>query len=49
MYAYEGMLAETITMAGHNGNLIEAYLARPLGMTQVPGVVVIHHTYARLG
>ena len=43
MYTYEGMLAETITMAGHNGDLIEAYLARPLGMIQVPGVVVIHH------
>jgi carboxymethylenebutenolidase len=43
MYAYEGMLAETLTMAGHNGDLIEAYLARPLGMIQVPGVVVIHH------
>ncbi len=28
---YEGMIAETVTMPGHNGNLINAYLARPLG------------------
>ena len=40
---YEGMIAETITMTGHNGDEIEAYAARPLGMTQLPGVVVIHH------
>jgi hypothetical protein len=25
---YEGMLAETVTMAGHNGDLIHAYLSR---------------------
>jgi carboxymethylenebutenolidase len=40
---YEGIIAETITMTGHNGDAIEAYLARPLGTTNVPGVVVIHH------
>ena len=28
---YEGLLAETITLTGHNGDLINAYLARPLG------------------
>ena len=28
---YEGMLAETVTVNGHNGDEIEAYYARPLG------------------
>ena len=29
--AYEGMLAETITMTGYNGDNIHAYFARPRG------------------
>ena len=40
---YEGMLAETITMQGHNGDAINAYFARPLGSGPFPGVVLIHH------
>ncbi|MBV9326362.1 MAG: dienelactone hydrolase family protein [Chloroflexi bacterium] len=40
---YEGLIGETITMRGHNGAPIEAYLARPIGVTSAPGVVVIHH------
>jgi carboxymethylenebutenolidase len=40
---YEGMIAETVTMIGHGGDAIEAYFARPLGSTSVPGVVVLHH------
>jgi carboxymethylenebutenolidase len=40
---YEGLIGETITMRGHGGQAIEAYLARPLGVAQAPGVVVIHH------
>ncbi len=40
---YEGLIGETITMRGHNGDAIEAYHARPIGMSNVPGVVVIHH------
>lgn len=40
---YEGMLAETITVQGANGNAINAYYARPLGAGPFPGMVVIHH------
>ncbi len=40
---YEGMLAETVTFRGHNGDLIEGYYARPLGPGPFPGVAVIHH------
>ena len=40
---YESMLAETVRMQGHRGDLIDAYLARPLGPGFYPGVVVIHH------
>jgi carboxymethylenebutenolidase len=40
---YQGLIAETITMIGHHGEPIEAYMARPIGLVNVPGVVVIHH------
>ncbi len=40
---YEGMLAETVTIQGRNGDLINAYVARPLGAGPFPGVVLIHH------
>ncbi|HEU5315136.1 MAG TPA: dienelactone hydrolase family protein [Chloroflexota bacterium] len=41
--SYEGMIAETVVIAGHNGDFIESYFARPVGISNVPGVVVIHH------
>lgn len=40
---YEGMQAETVSVNGHNGDSINAYLARPLGAGPFPGVVLIHH------
>src|SRR5207245_1275999 len=40
---YEGMIAETVTVPGHNGTIINAYFARPLGSGPFPGVVLIHH------
>jgi len=39
----EALSAETISIAGHNGDEIEAYLARPTGSEQFGSVVVIHH------
>ena len=39
----ESMLTETVNMYGHRDDLINAYLARPLGAGPYPGVVVIHH------
>jgi carboxymethylenebutenolidase len=41
--AYQGMIAETTTINGHNGDKISAYVARPLGAGPFPGVVLIHH------
>ena len=40
---YQGLLAETVTIVGHNDDEIAAYLARPLGPGPFPGVLVIHH------
>ena len=41
--AYEGMLGETVTMAGYNGDLINAYFTRPLGPGPFGGIVLAHH------
>ena len=44
----KGMTSETlcagiVKMRGHEDDTIDAYLARPTGAGQYPGVVVIHH------
>lgn len=39
----EALLAEVIGITGHNGDVIEAYYARPLTADPVPGVIVLHH------
>jgi carboxymethylenebutenolidase len=43
---YEGMLVETVSVPGANGDYVSAYMARPLGPGRYPGMVLIHH---RLG
>jgi carboxymethylenebutenolidase len=40
---YEGMFAETVTLHGFHGDVINAYFARPLGPGPFPGMVLIHH------
>jgi carboxymethylenebutenolidase len=40
---YESQFAETTTLRGHQGDLIDTYFARPTGPGPHPGVVVIHH------
>ena len=40
---YDAMQAETVQIAGHGGDEIEAYLARPLDRGPYGAVVVIHH------
>jgi carboxymethylenebutenolidase len=40
---YDGILAESIFIAGAGGDQIEAYVARPLGAGPYGSVVVIHH------
>ena len=43
MTLYRAMSAETVQLRGHEGDMIDAYLARPTGPGPYPGVVVIHH------
>jgi carboxymethylenebutenolidase len=40
---YEAQLAETVVIRGHQGDQIDAYLARPLSAAPYAGVVIIHH------
>jgi carboxymethylenebutenolidase len=41
--SYEGILAETVTINGANGDTINAYMARPLGAGPFPAMVLVHH------
>jgi carboxymethylenebutenolidase len=43
--AYEGMLAETVSLTGDGGDIISGYMARPLGPGPYPGVIVIHEVF----
>ena len=40
---HEGLMAETVSMSGANGDTINAYLARPLGDGPFPAMVLAHH------
>jgi len=40
---YESLIAETVALAGANGDLINAYFARPLGAGPFPAMVLAHH------
>jgi carboxymethylenebutenolidase len=40
---YQGLMAETVTMTGANGDWINAYFARPLGAGPFPAMVLAHH------
>lgn len=40
---YDAILAESVMLRGHGGDLIEGYLARPLAPGPFGSVVVIHH------
>ncbi|HEY3311100.1 MAG TPA: dienelactone hydrolase family protein [Anaerolineales bacterium] len=40
---YEGLLAETIPLQGYNGDMLNAYFARPLGPGPFPCLVLVHH------
>lgn len=40
---YESLLAETVTLPGHNGDSINAYFARPLGPGPFAALVLVHH------
>ena len=41
--SYEAQIAETVLIRGHQGDQIDAYLARPLNALLYAGVVIIHH------
>lgn len=41
--AYEGMIAETITLKGYNGDDLRVYYSRPLNAGKVPSLVLIPH------
>ena len=43
MSFYRGMTCENVTIKGHNGDPITAYVAKPAGAGPFPGVVLIHH------
>ena len=43
--AYGEMMAETVNVVGQNGDLISAYLVKPMGAGPYPGVILIHEAF----
>ncbi len=43
VHDYEGMIAETVGITGHDGKPVRAYYSRPLGTDSFPGIVLIPH------
>src|SRR3954468_24430692 len=43
MSFYRGMTCENVSLKGHQGTPITAYVAKPSGAGRFPGVVLIHH------
>lgn len=43
--AFEGIIAESVGLVGDQGEIIGAYMARPLGDGPYPGVIVIHEVF----
>jgi len=43
MVTYRSMSTETVTLLGHNGDKIDAYVAHPDGPAPRAGVIVVHH------
>src|SRR5215208_2186027 len=43
MSFYRGMTCENVTIKGHQGTPITAYVARPSDVGPFPGVVLVHH------
>jgi hypothetical protein len=41
--SYRSILAETVTLVGHNGDSGGGYYARPITDGKAAGIVVIHH------
>lgn len=40
---YEGMIAETHVIRGHNDDYLNAYFARPMGPGPYPAIILFHH------
>ena len=43
VFDYDGMIAETVRIPGHDGGYIRAYYSRPITAQKTPGIVLIPH------